>query len=189
MQLFCTLKKKGETPLANHFFQATADFSPAHTLYPGQWLQSQQASVALLQQPSPHNIQLICEPKTPASFTLQLEGSPLPPPTAPTLLIAKALPGLGGLLFAAQAWKTLDIPLFALLQLDPPFPFQSTPSRIWLPGAPQGAIATLPLLEDWGIPTRLMGDFPGGFEGSLSEWLTHWHQHHPQTCQVITFNL
>lgn len=175
--------------MANGYFEAEAAIQPTAALQPGQWLVAENDTFALFQQPAQDRLQLICAPNTPDTVSLHVGGTAQPTPTQPTLMIAKGLAGLGGLLFAAQAWKAHYTPLFALLILEPPLPFQSAPSRIWWPGAPNGAIATLPLLEDWGIPTRLIGDFPGGFDGSLDHWLNHWQHHHPDTCQIIAFNL
>ncbi len=36
-----------------------------------------------------------------------------------------------------------------------PFPFRAKPSQIIVPGMPEGVIAAMPLLEDWGVASRL----------------------------------
>ena len=66
---------------------------------------------------------------------------------------------------------------FALFELTPPLPFRPQPSRIMIPGLPVGVIAALPLLEDWGIPSRIAcpdGDQPGCFEGAATELARGW---------------
>ncbi|MGD8925332.1 MAG: dihydroorotate dehydrogenase electron transfer subunit [Thioalkalispiraceae bacterium] len=52
-----------------------------------------------------------------------------------------------------------------------PFPFQSRPSTIMVPGQPDGVIACMPLLEDWGIASRLTSTqgYPGCFEGYVTD--------------------
>jgi len=57
-----------------------------------------------------------------------------------------------------------------------PFPFELTPSRIALPGAPEGVTVALSLLEDWHIPNRLtsLKDFPGCFHGYTTQLAERW---------------
>ena len=57
-----------------------------------------------------------------------------------------------------------------------PFPFTARPSRFLLPGMPDAVIAAMPLLEDWDIPSRLasLQDYPGCYEGYITELARHW---------------
>lgn len=57
-----------------------------------------------------------------------------------------------------------------------PFPFRSRPSRIVVPGMPEGVIAAMPLLEDWGVASRLasLQGYPGCFEGYVTELARCW---------------
>ena len=57
-----------------------------------------------------------------------------------------------------------------------PFPFQAQPSRIMLPGIPTDCIAAMPLLEDWGIASRLASKqgYPGVFDGYVTELARRW---------------
>jgi dihydroorotate dehydrogenase electron transfer subunit len=70
-------------------------------------------------------------------------------------------------------WKPL-----VLMGSEIPFPFHTRPSSIIVPGMPVGAIACMPLLEEWGIPSRLAtkADFAGCFDGFVTglahAWLT-----------------
>jgi dihydroorotate dehydrogenase electron transfer subunit len=59
-------------------------------------------------------------------------------------------------------WKPL-----VLMGSEIPFPFRTRPSQILVPGIPAGAIACMPMLDEWGIPSRLAtkSDFPGCFDG------------------------
>ena len=66
---------------------------------------------------------------------------------------------------------------FALFEFTPLLPFRPQPSRIMIPGLPVGIIAALPLLEDWGIPSRIAcpaGDQPGCFEGTATDLARGW---------------
>ncbi|MDD2894093.1 MAG: hypothetical protein PHF20_09220 [Halothiobacillaceae bacterium] len=64
-------------------------------------------------------------------------------------------------------------------------PFRPRPSRFLLDGMPAGVIAAIPLLEDWGIPSRLCthDGLAGCFEGSLDELIAQL-PHSPQ-CQLV----
>ena len=59
---------------------------------------------------------------------------------------------------------------------EAPFPFKAQPSRFLVPGMPEGVIATMPLLEDWGIPGRLasLRDYPGCYEGYITGLARLW---------------
>ena len=49
-----------------------------------------------------------------------------------------------------RAWKPL-----VLMGSEIPFPFHARPSQIMVAGIPAGAIACMPLLDEWGIASRL----------------------------------
>jgi dihydroorotate dehydrogenase electron transfer subunit len=72
---------------------------------------------------------------------------------------------------SAMTWKPL-----VLMGSEVPFPFRSRPSRIILPGVPAGSLACMPLLEEWGVPSRLAScsDFPGCFAGFVTELADTW---------------
>jgi dihydroorotate dehydrogenase electron transfer subunit len=63
-----------------------------------------------------------------------------------------------------------------LLGSDTPFPFRPRPSVIIVPGIPTGIIACMPLLEEWGIASRLAStaDLPGCFEGTVTALADAW---------------
>ncbi len=60
---------------------------------------------------------------------------------------------------------------FAIMGSEIPFPFTARPSRIMVPGMPEGVIASMPLLEEMGIPSRLtsLQGYPGCFEGYVTD--------------------
>jgi dihydroorotate dehydrogenase electron transfer subunit len=69
------------------------------------------------------------------------------------------------------AWKPL-----VLMGSEIPFPFQSRPSTILVPGIPDGVIACMPLLDGWNVPSRLatLAGFPGCFDGYVTDLATSW---------------
>jgi len=64
----------------------------------------------------------------------------------------------------------------AILGSELPFPFRSRPSTIMVPGMPDGVIGCMPLLDDWGIPSRLTtrSGFPGCFDGYVTDLARLW---------------
>jgi dihydroorotate dehydrogenase electron transfer subunit len=71
----------------------------------------------------------------------------------------------------ASPWKPL-----VLMGSEIPFPFRTRPSSIIVAGMPTGAIACMPLLEEWGIPSRLAtcSDFPGCYDGFVTALADAW---------------
>jgi dihydroorotate dehydrogenase electron transfer subunit len=68
-------------------------------------------------------------------------------------------------------WKPL-----VLMGSEIPFPFRTRPSQIVVPGVPAGTIACMPLLDEWGIPSRLASrsDFPGCYDGFVTQLADAW---------------
>jgi dihydroorotate dehydrogenase electron transfer subunit len=68
-------------------------------------------------------------------------------------------------------WKPL-----VLMGSEIPFPFRVRPSVILVPGMPDAAIGCMPLLDEWGVPSRLasLAGFPGCFEGYVTELARAW---------------
>jgi dihydroorotate dehydrogenase electron transfer subunit len=68
-------------------------------------------------------------------------------------------------------WKPL-----VLMGSEVPFPFRTRPSRLIVAGMPAATIACMPLLEEWGVPSRLAScsDFPGCFSGFVTELADTW---------------
>ncbi|MCA1805061.1 MAG: dihydroorotate dehydrogenase electron transfer subunit [Xanthomonadaceae bacterium] len=84
----------------------------------------------------------------------------------PMVFLADSLRGNG-------AWQP-----FVVMGSEVPFPFQARPSQFLVPGLPEGVIAAMPLLEDWGIPSRLasLQGYPGVFEGYVTDLARAWLQ-------------
>jgi dihydroorotate dehydrogenase electron transfer subunit len=57
-----------------------------------------------------------------------------------------------------------------------PFPFRAPPSKIVVSGVPSDVIAAMPLLDDWGIASRLasLQDYPGCYRGHVTDLARHW---------------
>lgn len=59
---------------------------------------------------------------------------------------------------------------FVIMGSEVPFPFTPRPSKILVPGMPEGVIAAMPLMEDWDIPSRLASK--QGYAGCLDGYVT-----------------
>lgn len=95
-----------------------------------------------------------------------------------TLLVGGGV-GIPPMIFLAEflqartdaPWKPL-----VLMGSEIPFPFRSRPSTVLVPGIPVGVIAGMPLLEGWGVASRLasFADFPGCFHGYVTDLAAAW---------------
>jgi len=98
-------------------------------------------------------------------------------PARPRALLVGGGVGIPPLVFLAERLRERRVyqPL-ALFGSEVPFPFRARPSRLIVPAIPAGAIACMPLLEEWGIPSRLASgaDFPGCFAGFVTELADAW---------------
>ena len=100
-----------------------------------------------------------------------------PDPARPRTLLLGGGVGIPPMVFLADrlrkdpAWQPL-----VLMGSEVPFPFHAQPSRFLLPGMPEGIIAAMPLLEDWGIPSRLasLQAYPGCYDGYITELARRW---------------
>jgi dihydroorotate dehydrogenase electron transfer subunit len=86
--------------------------------------------------------------------------------------------GIPPMIFLAEELKARKGAFQPIVMMgsEVPFPFKPRPSQIMIPGIPEGAIAAMPLLDDWGIPSRLasLQGFPGCFEGYVTELARRW---------------
>jgi len=107
-----------------------------------------------------------------------LEGHPLKMPPEGAILLAQGL-GLAPLIHLCERLRPSSPGrLLALYEPPVPAPFRPRPSRFLVERMPPGVIAAIPLLEDWGIPSRLasVDDLPGAFEGGVD---VLWASLHP----------
>lgn len=65
---------------------------------------------------------------------------------------------------------------FAILGSEIPFPFELEESKLEIPGIPDKVSSTMPLLEEWGIPTRLtsLQGYEGCFDGYVTVLADAW---------------
>ena len=103
----------------------------------------------------------------------------VPHPARPRTLLVGGGVGIPPMVFLSEAlrersdvaWKPL-----VLMGSEVPFPFRARPSTILVPGVPDGAIACMPLLDEWGVPSRLasLAGYPGCFEGYVTDLAATW---------------
>ena len=86
--------------------------------------------------------------------------------------------GMPPMIFLAEHLRKQagDLQPLVILGSEVPFPFRSRPSQILVPGLPSDVIACMPLLEDWGIPSRLCSqqDFAGCHQGFVTDLARPW---------------
>ena len=77
----------------------------------------------------------------------------------------------------AGDWKP-----FAILGSEIPFPFEMQKSELEVPGIPNDVNSTMPLLEEWGIPTRLtsLQGYKGCFDGYVTTLADTWLHELPE---------
>jgi dihydroorotate dehydrogenase electron transfer subunit len=111
-------------------------------------------------------------------------GQPFrPDPRRPRALLIGGGVGIPPMVFLAE-WMTAQTtdgggapwkPL-VLMGSEIPFPFKTRPSTILVPGIPAGAIGAHPLLDGWGVPSRLASKagFPGCYDGFVTQLADEW---------------
>ncbi len=84
--------------------------------------------------------------------------------------------GIPPMIYLAEHLRSFDVQTIVFMGSEIPFPFKAQPSKVLLNGLPQDVIAAMPLLEDWGIPSRLAttSGYAGCFDGFVTELADHW---------------
>ena len=98
-------------------------------------------------------------------------------PERPRPLLIGGGVGIPPMIFLGDALRhDRGVRPFAILGSEVPFPFQARPSQYLVDGLPAHAIACMPLLDDWGIPSRLasLQGYPGCFEGYVTDLARSW---------------
>ena len=100
-------------------------------------------------------------------------------PEKPRPLLLGGGVGIPPMVFIADAlradkrakWQPL-----VLMGSEVPFPFKTRPSTILVPGMPEGVIGCMPLMEDWGFPSRLASKqgYAGCFDGYITDLARAW---------------
>ena len=97
--------------------------------------------------------------------------------TRPRALLVGGGVGIPPMVFLANTLRyTEDCAPLVMMGSEIPFPFHARPSQILVPNLPQDVIAAMPLLDDWGIPSRLasLQDYSGCFEGYVTDLARIW---------------
>ena len=103
----------------------------------------------------------------------------VPSASRPRTLLVGGGVGIPPMVFLAESLKSRrDVrwsPL-VLMGSEIPFPFQPRPSTILVPGLPAEVIGCMPLLEDWGVPSRLatLAGFAGCYDGYVTDLAAEW---------------
>ncbi|HUL17946.1 MAG TPA: dihydroorotate dehydrogenase electron transfer subunit, partial [Steroidobacteraceae bacterium] len=98
-------------------------------------------------------------------------------PERPRTLLLGGGVGIPPMVFLAERLKgNAHFRPLVLMGSEVPFPFRARPSATLLSGMPAGSIACMPLLEEWGVPSRLASraEFPGCFPGFVTELAAEW---------------
>ncbi len=100
-------------------------------------------------------------------------------PARPRTLLVGGGVGIPPMVFLAESLmgrRDAEWTPLVLMGSEIPFPFRARPSTLLVPGMPVGAIACMPLLDDWGVPSRLatLAGFPGCFDGYVTDLAAAW---------------
>lgn len=103
----------------------------------------------------------------------------VPHPERPRALLVGGGVGIPPMLFLAETLRERsDAPWqpLVLMGSEVPFPFRPRPSTILIPGMPEGAIACMPLLDEWGVPSRLasLAGYAGCYDGYVTALASEW---------------
>ncbi len=99
--------------------------------------------------------------------------------TSRPLLIGGGV-GMPPMIFVAEQLRSRDCSPFVILGSEAPFPFSPRPSQLLVNGMqdtmPDGVIAAMPLLDDWGIPSRLasLQAYAGCHQGYVTDLARIW---------------
>lgn len=104
-------------------------------------------------------------------------GQPFRPSRPNTLLIGGGV-GIPPMVFVADSLRkdAGDWEPLAILGSELPFPFDLVPSTLETPWLEPSINRTMPLLESWGVPTRLatLSGFEGCFDGYVTDLADRW---------------
>jgi len=98
-------------------------------------------------------------------------------PARPRALLLGGGVGIPPMVFLAERLRAMpqQRPL-VVMGSEVPFPFTVRPSEILVPGIPAGVIACMPLMDDWGIPSRLasLQGYAGCHDGYVTDLAGAW---------------
>lgn len=163
------------------FVQCTLAWSSLPPPQPGQVLRMQDGRIMIPMLPLQDGLLTVLSEHAPLGeyLTLQsIEGTPVAwAADEDVILMAEGL-ALAALIHLCALRRNVAGRTLAVYALPAPAPFKPRPSRFLLPGMPAGVMAAIPLLEDWGIPSRLcsLEERPGCFQGDLDAFLPYLTQ-------------
>jgi dihydroorotate dehydrogenase electron transfer subunit len=100
------------------------------------------------------------------------------PDTHPLPLLVGGGVGIPPMVFLADSLRGrhAEFRPFVIMGSEVPFAFTTRPSQTLVAGMPPGVIACMPLMEDWGIASRLasLQGYPGCFEGYVTDLARAW---------------
>jgi dihydroorotate dehydrogenase electron transfer subunit len=104
-------------------------------------------------------------------------GEPFRPnPERPNALLIGGGVGIPPMVFLAEALKDGPSQPLAILGSEIPFPFKLSESGIATPWLDDDIVSAMPLLEEWGVPSRLtsLSEFDGCFRGFVTDLAEKW---------------
>lgn len=154
----------------------------------------------IMQAPAPDRLQVLARfqfqiARGTVFVETRIEGEALDPdPARPDTVLVSAGSALACSIFAASRLRTqsrFNITVFAEFDTAPPF--KPAPSQILMPGCPPEAIAAVPLLDAWNIPSRLAsragqnGFYQGDIRGLLEYWWQGLRDNERAKLQILGF--
>jgi dihydroorotate dehydrogenase electron transfer subunit len=103
----------------------------------------------------------------------------VPHPQKPRTLLVGGGVGIPPMVFLAERLReqsNFDWKPLVLMGSEVPFPFRARPSTIVVDGMPDATIACMPMLDEWGVPSRLasLAGYPGCYEGYVTDLAAAW---------------
>jgi hypothetical protein len=118
-----------------------------------------------------------------------LDGGRLPLCSAPGVLVVADEAGFAAAIHLAQRDLRQHQQVLLLLELSASLPFAARPSQYVVANMLPGVIAAAPLLEDWGLASRIAcQDFlPGCHQGGVEELVEHYLPGQSTDLQLLAF--
>jgi len=197
MEKSCSGTVLGLAPLPSGYF--LLELGEVPIVAPGNNLQISGKTYGVMRShPQRHSVALLGKGASPAWKTgerlaYQLDTStfdiPAPQTNSRFLLVGEEL-GMAQIIFLAERLKQQrETEVTALLGFCTPPPFRPAPSKIMMPPLPAHVIAAVPLLEAWGIASRIANTnaMPGCYEGDLQHLVGHWLNDQEETTGIEVF--
>lgn len=154
-------------------------------IQPGQFVQINEQPLSVMGTSTAQSwVECLCRqvkpisPHTPFELTCPLGAGFDIDAATPRALLLGSEGGLAPLLFLTNVLRSRRprVKPLLLLAAEHTLPFRPQPSRIMVPGLPAWVIAALPLLEDWGVPSRVASsqNWAGCFHGPVEELARGW---------------